>query len=236
MPRVPRLAAAEEVASHLRGSLKRNLVAAGVYGSTATSQDRPDSDIDLLVVVRSRRPDLDIRVHRGYLVTILQMTPEEAEDEVLGARSDLSEALGGWQSMRPLFDPSGLLAHLSAHAHRPRAGQFRRAARRALLETYEDYGKLRNAIASRDRDEMREMAVWFTGAAHMVVFDLARTVLPTGRRAFIELRRHGRLGKALLRLRYGSPSIRETERLARYVWRELRRRARAQGISLRGLA
>jgi len=37
----------------------------------------------------------------------------------------------------------------------------REAARRGFFGTYEDYGKLLNALEARDADEGREMAIWF---------------------------------------------------------------------------
>jgi len=233
--RPPRKAAAQELTSQLRERMKRDLVAVGVCGSAATGEDRAHSDIDMLCVVRRPRRDLGIRIYRGYLVTVLQLTAKEAAEEVLGSRAELGETLGGWRSMRPLYDPTGLLTRLAADALHPHASQFRKAARRALLETFEDYGKLLNAIDARDRPEMREMAIWFTGAAHLVVLDLAREVLPTGRRAFVEVHRFGKLGEAILALRYKNLSIPETEHLAKYVWRELLRRAKVQGIVLQGI-
>lgn len=230
MQRLSRLEAAEELAARLRIQEGGNLVAAGVYGSVASGEDRAYSDIDFLVVVRRPRREIGHRMHRGYLVTVLQMTREEAEDEVLGSRSDMEEALGGWRSLRPLYDPAGLLRRLKAHAMRPAASRFRKAARSALLEAYEDYGKLLNAIDAGDRDEMREMAIWFTGAAHMVVFDLTREVLPTGRRAYVELRRFGTLGNEIRTLRYRNLSVAETHRVAKSIWEGLLRRALKQGI------
>lgn len=232
MQRLSRLQAAEELAARLRIQEGRNLVAAGVYGSVASGEDRAHSDIDFLVVVRRPRREIGHRMHRGYLVTVLQMTREEAEDEVLGSRSDMEEALGGWRSLRPLYDPAGLLRRLKAHAMRPAASRFRKAARSALLEAYEDYGKLLNAIDAGDRDEMREMAIWFTSAAHMVVFDLAREVLTTGRRAYVELKKHGTLGRDIRSLRYNRHTSAETLRLANRIWNGLLAQARRQGISL----
>ncbi len=226
----PRLALAKRLAADLRRRQGANLVAVGVYGSVARRAERPHSDLDLLVVVRKRRPSLGIRMLDGVLVTILQETAAEARDEVTGSRADLNEALGGWRSMRALYDPTGLLRRLRARADRPRPDQLRRAARRALLETYEDLGKLRDAVAAGDGEEAREMAIWFTGGAMGAWFDLHGHVLRTGRRAFIELRGSGRVGQDIRSLRYASHSPSETLRIAEGVWSALRRAARRRGV------
>jgi len=210
----------------------RNLIAVGLYGSVARGEDRAHSDVDLLVVVRKKRATIRHLVRTGILVTILQQTPAEARAEVVGSRADLNVALGGWQSMRPLYDPSGLLSRLKKKAKHPSREQFRQAARGAFLETYEDLGKLRNAVDSNDGDEAREMAIWYTGGAMGILLDLNCRVLPTGRRAFVEIRRYGAVGDAIRRLRYETLSPRETLRLAEFTWAELLARARKQRMSL----
>lgn len=228
----PRLALAKRMAAELRRREGSNLVAAGVYGSVARGTERRYSDVDLLVVVKRKRPSLGIQMRDGILVTILQHTPSDARTEVLGSRADLNNALGGWRSLRPLYDPTRLLRTLRDRARRPAPTQFLLAARRALLETYEDLGKLRNAVSSGDLDEAREMAIWFTGGAMGALYDMEGHVLATGRRAFVEVRRRGRLGKEIRLLRYESRSLRETSRLAEEIWAGLLRRARQRGIAV----
>ena len=230
MATTPRLKLAERMAAELRRRERRNLVAVGLYGSVARGEDRTHSDVDLLVVVRKKRATIQHLVRAGTLVTILQQTPAEARAEVTGSRADLNAALGGWQSMQLMYDPSGLLSRLTKRAKHPTREQFRQAARQAFLETYEDLGKLRNAVD--DEGEAREMAIWYTDGAMGLLFDLNHHVLRTGRRAFIEIRRYGAVGDAIRRLRYERLTARETRRLAEFIWAELIARAREQRISV----
>lgn len=134
--------------------------------------------------------------------------------------------------MRPLFDPSGLLRRLRSRAYRPTAQQARGAARLHFLETYEDLGKLRNAVEAGDADEAREVAIWFSGAAMGTLFDIESHILKTGRRAFVEIRRYGKLGEAIRQLRYDAISLSETQRLSEFVWTKLLDRATANGVRL----
>ena len=230
MPASRRLRLAKTIAEDLKKREGRNLVAVGVYGSVGRGEERRHSDLDMLVVVRKKRRSIRHGIRNGVLVTVLQETPAEARDEVTGSRPGLNDTLGGWRSLRPLYDPSGFLKKLRAQAHRPSARQFRAAAARHFLEAYEDLGKLWNAIEARDEDEAQEMAIWFSSAAMGTLFDLEAHVLTTGRRAFVEIRRYGRLGEALRRLRYGTISLSETRRLADFVWSALLDRAAAKGL------
>jgi hypothetical protein len=100
------------------------------------------------------------------------------------------------------------------------------------LETYEDLGKLRDAVEAGDADEAREVAIWFSGAAMGTLFDMEGHILKTGRRAFVEIRRYGKLGRSIRRLRYDALSIPETQRLAEFVWADLLDRAESKRVPL----
>ena len=227
-----RLALAKAIAEDLRKREGRNLVAVGVYGSVARREDRRHSDIDMLAVVRRKRVRIRHTLRTGVLATISQETPEEARNEVRGAYPGLNDALGGWRSMHPIYDPSGILRRLRDQAKRPNVQAFRKSAEMHFLETFEDLGKLWNAIEARDANECREMAIWFSGAAMGTLFDLERRVLMTGRQAFVELRRYGKVGAAIRRLRYTSLSFRETQRLSEFIWGRLLDRAKARRLRL----
>jgi len=231
----PRLILARNILDELKLREARNLVAFGVFGSVAQGKDRRHSDLDLLVVLRRKRGTPRVELRQGVLVTYLPLTPDEARAEVLGAEPDLSGRLGGWRSLRPLHDPHGLLRRLRARAHRPPMSQFREAARRGLLGAYEDLGKLRNAAEAKDPDEMREMAIWFSGAAADILFCLERFVPLIHRREFVDVRRFGRTGRSICALRYENVSIAQRRKLAESVWNSLTRKATRQGIDVVGL-
>lgn len=223
---------ARSIAEDLLVREGRNLVAVGVYGSVARGEERRHSDVDLLVVVHRKRRTIRHAVHAGILVTILQQTPLESREEAIGPHPGMNDSLGGWRSLRALYDPSGLLRRLRAQARRPALRVFHEAARLHFVEMYEDLGKLWDAIESGDADEAREMAIWFTGAAMGTLFDLEARVLKTGRRAFVEIRRYGRLGESIRRLRYDSLPLEEALRLSEFVWGDLLDRAIAKGVRL----
>jgi len=172
---------------------------------------------------------------RGVLVTYHHLTAEEAREEVTGSGPWLNDSLGGWRSMKPLHDPTGFLRRLKLRAARPRARQFNESARRDLLETYEDLGKLRNAIADGDKEEAREMALWFTGAAAGSLLDLERHVTRTGRRMFIEARRYGSVGRVIWGLRYEELPLPRMSALAERIWRGLLAKARDRRLRIPGL-
>jgi kanamycin nucleotidyltransferase len=232
MPESLRLELARAVAADLRRKEGRNLVAVGVYGSVARGEERRHSDVDLLVVVRRKRQAILHQVREGIELAVLQQTPDEARAEVTGSRPDLNAALGGWISLRPLHDPTGLLRRLRTRARHPTVRQFREASRWALMEVYEDVGKLWNAVEAHDPEEAREMSLWFSQAAAGALFDLHRHVLKTGRRAFVEVRRYGSLGAAICRLRYEHLSLSQMKGLSEFVWGGLLDRAAAKGLRL----
>jgi hypothetical protein len=165
-------------------------------------------------------------------VTILRLTRDEAWRQVTEGDAGTPERLAGWRSVRPLDDPGGLLRRLRARARRPPRGLFREAARQGFLAAYEDLGKLRNAVEARDRDEAREMAIWFTGGAMLILFSLNDFVPSTDRRLGIDVRRFGRLGSMIRALRYRDLPLRRTSDLAESIWRGLLVQAARRGVDL----
>lgn len=230
MVSTPRLSLAQQLAEEWRRREGRNLLAVAVYGSVASGTERAHSDIDLLVLVRRPTGRPGAAVRRGFLVTVREMTRVEAWDEVRGFHLALPEILGGWRSMRPLYDPTGLVARLAEMSQPVRASQFREAARRCFPSVYEDLGKLRDAIEVRDRARMREMAIWFTGGAAWLALLLDRHVVASGKEMFVEVRRIRGVGPAITSLRYHALSFAATSRLAEFVWSALRRKAARQRI------
>ena len=227
-----RLELARTVTAQLRRREGRNLLAVGLYGSVSRGEDRAHSDIDLVLLVRSGKTGLQMLMRNGVLVSLLELTRDQAADEVRGYSWNLPEALSGWRSVQELYDPRGLLRSLRDRSLRPRAHQFREAARGGFLGTFEDYGKLLNALEAEDTAEAREMAIWFTHGAAMILLCLERQVASTGRRVFAELPNQRGVGNAIRRLRYETLPLDETTRLARSVWTSLRSRARTQRIAL----
>lgn len=231
----PRLGLARRTAVILEGRLGRDLLATGVTGSVARGTDRRHSDVDLVFLVRRRVAWPRFQVREGSLVTFLQETREEAWGEVCGAHLGLPEALAGWRSMCPLYDPTGLLRRLIARARRTTPAQFRGAARLEILGAFEDLGKIRNAVDARDPGAAREFAIWYTGGAALALLDLRRRVPASDGSIFAETAGLGPLGRGLCRLRYGPLSVSETAELAERTWAGLLREARRQGIPVRDL-
>ena len=235
MPGSPRLALAKDILARQRNSEGANLRGFGVIGSVAEGKDLRHSDLDLVVLqLRPRGPRVELR--EGVLVTYLRLTPQDARREVTEPSLEMFGRLAGWRSLRPMFDPSGSLRRVRALARRdPPQKQFDEAARLGLLGLYEDVGKFRNAMETRDRSreqEIRDMAMWFAGEAMGILYALRRHVPTDHRREFADLRRFGPLGRDIRRLRYDDLGLRGSSQLVEGIWTRLLAAARRRKIRL----
>ena len=235
MDRSPRLALARRIAREIRERERANLIAVGVYGSAARGDDREFSDVDVLVVVRRKRAWIRHRIRDGILVTFHQLTPAEAREEATGSGPWLNGPLAGWRDTLALDDPTRLISRLRARAWKPSAAQFRESARRDLLELFERYGKVRNAIAAGDFEEARETASYFSDGAAGTLLDLEGHVPAPHRRYFLEVARLGSVGRAIWRLRHEARTMPAITRLTEQVWAGLLEKAQVQGIRIPGL-
>jgi predicted nucleotidyltransferase len=89
-----------------------------LFGSHARGEDRPDSDIDLLVIARgpfhktvARRAGVEFEVFRN-----------NPEDTVAFWRANRDDFESFWRDARPLFDREGTVARMTAAAASVRAG------------------------------------------------------------------------------------------------------------------
>ncbi len=228
---VDRKRLARTIARELRERERSNLVAVGVFGSVARGEDRAFSDVDLLVITRKVRRGIRSSIREGVFVSIHQLTPGDARREATEGPW-LNGPLTGWRETRALYDPAGFIARTRALALRPTAAAFRESARRDLIATVEDYGKVRNAVAAGDLEEAREMALWFTGSAMGSLLDIEGRVPRIHRREFQEVRRLGGVGRDVWRLRYDARTLAEIDRLSRRVWTGLLARARKRGVRI----
>ncbi len=203
-----KLRIARKVVGELRRDLGRNVIAVGISGSVARGTAEKYSDIDMEIIVR--RP---LRISYRFLIvektycSLNFATWQGVMREVGMPHHELPETLGGFTKIRSLYDPKGLLHRLEARArHVPRA-VFRKSAELALLHSYEDFCRVKNAYLKGDDIVLRDNVFLVTHSAALVVASLNRASFVSDREIFRAHKRFSRLPRGFDRieqLRYGS--------------------------------
>ena len=214
-----KLGIAEKVTSRLQPVLKDNLRAVGVCGSVGRGTAQKYSDVDLLILVRENPRDLariGIRqAHNGNRFIILDDTYcslgfetwNSAVSQLTKPSYDLPELLGGFTKIRQLYDPDHLLPKLEARAQKIPSSIFQQSAELALLHSYEDFCRVKNAFLAKDEIVMRDNANYVTHSAALVVACLNQAHFRSDREIFKAHKRMARTPRGfasqIQKIRYG---------------------------------
>jgi len=202
-----KLRIARKVANDLRQELGSNLIAMAVSGSVARGTAQKYSDIDMEVILRRPVPNS----YRGQVVentycSLNCTTRQDAIREISRPRPGLPEILGGFTKTLQLYDPKRVFKTLEAKARHVPSRVFRRSAELALLHSYEDFCRVKNAYLSGDDIVLRDNVNLVTHSAVWVVASLNQESFVSDREIFKAYRRFRKLPWSFDRiekLRYG---------------------------------
>jgi hypothetical protein len=208
---------ARKVVTQLRRRLRKELLAAGIVGSIARGTAETFSDVDLLIIVKRLDDDLpSCKIIDGTYCSISQKTFSGALSKLSQFSDELSEIIGGYGKIVPIYDPLMLLPKLERKAASLPNELFRRSAQIALIHSYEDFCRAKNAFLSEDEVVLKNNVLQITYSAALVVASLNHAALVSDREVFkahksftklprrfnrIETLRYGNLkGRALFRM------------------------------------
>jgi kanamycin nucleotidyltransferase len=130
----------------------------GVYGSVATGEDTDYSDIDMYVVTKNLTSQKYF-AYKGVPVTIHYKTEKEVLEAIRNVTSTWPAEVHQFLAPKILYGSKRLLNKWKRVAKRIPEEDFRKAASTALIEIYENVGKVRNACMQRNLGRCIE-AVW----------------------------------------------------------------------------
>jgi len=149
------------------------VIAVAVHGSTATSEDREHSDLEMFAVTRGRTETRGYgTIHEGIVVEIELVSEEDAMREAGTVTGKWPMAADGWIHTIPTHDPEHILPRLAALASHPDPEKLARSAGGTLISMYEDLCKIRNFLAAGEEPLARIMChgLALHGVAPFVAF------------------------------------------------------------------
>lgn len=203
-----KLAIARKVVRQLKGEIGHNLLAVGTTGSVARGGPEQYSDVDLLVIVRRRLTNVSqFRIVDETYCSLVFETKDSGLSQLRRPNHELAELLGGFTRILPLYDPERLLPKLESRARSIPGELYRKSAQLALIHSYEDFCRVKNAYLKGDEIILKDNIYEVTHSAANVVACLNHTPFSSDReifkayKAFPKLpRRFGRIEQ----LRYGN--------------------------------
>ena len=225
---------ARRLVIHLRRRLRNELLAAGVVGSIARGTAETYSDVDLLVIVRRLSRDLpDYKIIDGTYCSISQKTFNGAVSELSQPSDELPEIIGGYSKILPIYDPLRLLQRLERRAEAIPTKVFEESARIALMHSYEDFCRAKNAFLKGDEVVLKDNVFQITYSAALVVASLNHAPFVSDREIFKAHRRFNKLPERFDRieiLRYGNLKGRALYRLLLDFYLDLVKFCKTEGV------
>ena len=149
------------------------VIAVAVHGSTATSEDREHSDLEMFAITRGKSETRGYGViHEGIVVEIELISEEDATRGAGTTGMNWPMSADGWIHTVPIHDPENVLPRLAALASNPDPQTLASSAVGVLNSMYEDLCKIRNFLAADEESLARVMCHGFAlhGVAPFVAF------------------------------------------------------------------
>ncbi len=202
------------VVSELRVQVGHELRAVGLCGSVARGTAEKYSDIDHLIILKQPHPELPLyRIIDDTYCSLLYETRQSLNKQLTTPNHMLPEILGGLTKILPLYDPGKMLPKIEAKAQNIPGGLFHECAELALLHSYEDFCRTKNAYLAGDEIVLKDNVYAVTYSAANILAALNQRYFVSDREIFkahrsfrkvprdydrIEQLRYGRLSREKL--------------------------------------
>jgi hypothetical protein len=199
---------ARRLVTQLRRRLRKELLAAGMVGSIARGTAETFSDVDLLIIVKRLDDNLpNCKIIDGTYYSISQKTFSGALSKLSQLSDELPEIIGGYGKIVPIYDPLRLLPKLERRAASLPNELFQKSAQIALMHSYEDFCRAKNAFLGGDDVVLKDNVLQITYSAALVVASLNHAAFVSDREIFKAHKRFTKLPRRFDRietLRYGN--------------------------------
>lgn len=189
MSRMERLKIVDEIAERLHVVYGEQILAIGLYGSTARGEDGPYSDIEMFCVLRESEESVDL-IHEWSTDAWTAAVDVCNEGALLEKASSMTWewplSHGPYFNHLGLYDPEGFFPKLKEAAQSLSAEDFRVAVSEVIACALFEYtGKLRNANLHGPASylpylamEIAKYGAYLLGLHHRKIFSSGAKVLP----------------------------------------------------------
>lgn len=234
-----RLRLAKAISKMISQKYGDEILLVGVYGSVAKGEDMDYSDIDMYVVTKNLTTQKYL-AYKGVPITIHFKTEKEVSEAIRNVTSIWPAEAHQFLSPKILYGSRKLLNRWQKMVKEIPEGDFRKAASTALIEIYENVGKVKNACKQKNLGRCLE-AVWnVVWHADMFVALVNKTYYrKPGFRGLEEVTKFKKIpasyGK-LMKTLWESRDFDELNRASTELWESCLELARKEGIKFENYA
>jgi Nucleotidyltransferase domain len=198
---------ANKVLRDLKQDLGAKLLAVGLRGSVARGTAEKFSDVDILIILqRFDQSAITYKILNNTYCSLNFETWRSAVSKLREPHPELPETLGGFTRILGVYDPRGLLPRLEEEARRVPRNVFRKSAELALIHSFEDFCRAKNAFLNGDDIVLKDSINNVTHSAANVVAAMNENGFASDREIFKAYKRFKRLPRnfgTVEALRYG---------------------------------
>lgn len=161
MDRTSRMALAHEIVERVLNRPGAQVLAIGLYGSTARGLDGPYSDLEIMCVLDTAGDDYNYEWTVGpWKAEVDFYSPDVLLAQATAVDGDWPLTHGAYQHVLALYDPGDFFSQLRAAVTAPPPERFTATIRGVIVgELYEWIGKLRNARHTGHTAYLPELAL-----------------------------------------------------------------------------
>jgi kanamycin nucleotidyltransferase len=233
MAKSERVKIAKAISEAILKKYRDEILLVGVYGSVATREDTDYSDIDIYVVTKNLTLQKYF-AYKGVPITIHFKTKKEVSEAIKNVTSTWPAEVHQFFAPKILYGSGRLPSEWKQIVNKISKEDFHKAASTALIEIYENVGKVRNTCKQKNLGRCTE-AVWnVVWHADMFVALVNKTYYrEPGFRGLEEAMKFQKMpanyGK-LMKTLWESKDFNELNKASTELWEKCLKLARKEGI------
>lgn len=231
-----RIELANKITKQIVRKYGNQILLVGIYGSTARNEDKPRSDLEMIVITRNKSIPHQSFIYNDTAIYIWMETRKNATKAVKKLTVTWPVEVGKFLNPMVLYGSRNIVSEFNHVASTIPRESFLKIVRFTLRDSFEQLGRIENAVTYRNKGALTEASTWFGYSISLLVAVINRRYyLRHGFKSLSEAKKFKKLPKdyfPLMNVFWKSKDFRKVIESARKLWENCLDLARKDGVDL----